>query len=127
MLVSNVSKPTLDEPQKGLAVQLITQGKYTEKDIIYIRLAQDLSEGFAFTKDSFCVYGNPENSIIYYDSITDVEKTYIVPTSRFINSLKISYENDKVCNLCFKGENVYSVYISTYLYNYLNAVKNMIK
>lgn len=125
MIVSR--KPTLEQPQKNIAIQIITQGKYTEKDIIYIRLAKDLSEGFAFTKDSFCVYGNPENSIIYYDSITDIKKNnFSDPSLPFLESLEISYRNDKVCKLFFE-KNVYDVFISAYLYNYLNAVKNMIK
>lgn len=114
---------TLDKSQQSIALQVITQGKYSENDIVYIRISGDLSEGFALTKDSLCFYGKPENTIIYYDSITDLRKSYDrgedLPTS-----LEISYDNNKI--LYLHPLSTSDLFMPECLCNYLSVVKNMI-
>lgn len=118
------SKLPFDESQKSIALQLVTQGKYNENDVIFIRVKDDLSEGFALTKDSFCVYGDVGNKIIYYDSLMDIKKVYESDLD-FFTILEISYGNNEVFSLRF-WNGIYDLRISECLYNYLNTIRNMI-
>ena len=54
--------------QKKIALKIVCQDKYTEKDLIYMRISSNLTTGWAFTSDSFC-YGGPMGTelILYKD------------------------------------------------------------
>ena len=45
----------LTQEQKALALSLVCDDKYTEDDLILLRISQDMTQGWAFTKDSFCI------------------------------------------------------------------------
>lgn len=45
----------LTQEQKALALSLICDNKYTEEDLIQLRISENMTKGWAFTKDSFCI------------------------------------------------------------------------
>ena len=45
----------LTDAQKNAAISLICGTDYTEGDIVHLRISDDMSEGWAFTADSFCI------------------------------------------------------------------------
>lgn len=57
--------------KKAIILNLICKGKYTEDDLIHVRVSKDFKCGWAFTKDSFCYGGTIGNAIIRY---CDMEK-----------------------------------------------------
>ncbi len=59
----------LDETQKEIALSVVCGGEYDIDDIVYIRVTEDLSAGWAFTKDSFCATHNDGSIIIPYKFI----------------------------------------------------------
>ena len=80
--------------QKKIALKIVCQDKYTEKDLIYIRISSNLTMGWAFTKDSFC-YREPDRTVIIpYKDIKslDLDKfTICIHTSaKKDNSIKIT-------------------------------------
>ena len=60
----------LTEDQKLMALTMICGGKYTEDDLIFMQFEEDMSSGWAFTRDSFCIVaeGNIAD-IIPYESL----------------------------------------------------------
>ena len=52
--------------KKKIALRLICKNHYTEKDLVHIKVIDDLSAGYALTKDSICFGGNFGNIIIRY-------------------------------------------------------------
>lgn len=80
------SKKELTNIQKKIYLNFVCNGKYTEDDIIHIYVVDDMSAGWAFTIDSFCVagtikdyftasmlLGKGKTSLLYYKDITDIE------------------------------------------------------
>jgi len=65
--VSNYNQ--LDKAEKALVLRMVCQGKYREDQIAYLQVTEDLSSGFAFTIDSFCLGGNIRNNIVEYKKI----------------------------------------------------------
>lgn len=69
----------LTPTQKKMYLKLVCDGKYTEEDLIFIRVVEDFSSGFAFTKDAFCIGGDLLDfqtykfPIVHYDEITSIE------------------------------------------------------
>ena len=59
----------LTKIEKAVALKMVCQNKYTENQIAYIRLTEDLTSGFALTVDSFCAGGNIKNALIKYTDI----------------------------------------------------------
>ena len=59
---------SLTKIEKAVALKKFFQ-VYTEDQIAYIRLTEDLTSGFAFTVDSFCAGGNIKNALIKYTYI----------------------------------------------------------
>lgn len=55
--------------KKTIVLNLICKGKYTEDELIHVRVSKDFKCGWAFTKDSFCYGGTIGNGIIYYRDI----------------------------------------------------------
>ncbi|MBR4903171.1 MAG: hypothetical protein IKZ53_00700 [Selenomonadaceae bacterium] len=69
---------TLTPVQKKMFLKMVCDNKYTEDDLIFIRVVDDFSSGFAFTKDSFCYGGDllknfEGEGIILYREINSVE------------------------------------------------------
>lgn len=62
----------LDKNEKSLVFKMICHGKYIEEQVIYVRFTEDLSSGFAFTTDSFCVGGIIGNKLIKYVDINNL-------------------------------------------------------
>ena len=69
----------LTSVQKKMFLKKVCDGKYSEKDLIFIRAVEDFSSGFAFTKDSFCIGGNlldfqtHKFPVVPYEKIISVE------------------------------------------------------
>ncbi|MBQ7453566.1 MAG: hypothetical protein IJS69_00710 [Selenomonadaceae bacterium] len=70
----------LDKTERAMALRMVCQGKYTENQIAFMQLTKDLSSGFAFTVDSFCVGGNVkqplgvvESKILLYKDIAEAD------------------------------------------------------
>ena len=59
---------SLTKIEKAVALKKFFQ-EYTEDQIAYIRLTEDLTSGFALTVDSFCAGGNIKNALIKYTDI----------------------------------------------------------
>lgn len=72
-------KPALTRVQKKMFLKQVCGGKYSEEDLIFIRVVDDFSSGFAFTKDSFCIGGDlldfqtHKFPIVMYNEITAIE------------------------------------------------------
>lgn len=66
---------SIEKSEQTLIIQILGQGKYTEKDCIYIRVAKDMKEGFMLTNNSICFWGPLGKVIIYYDSINKITST----------------------------------------------------
>ena len=69
---------TLTPVQKKMFLKTVCDNKYDEGDLIFIRVVEDFSSGFAFTKDSFCYGGDllkkfKGKGIILYSEIHSVE------------------------------------------------------
>lgn len=60
----------LSDNKKKLALKMICQNQYTGNDLIYARVAHDLSAGWAFTLDSFCYGGGLGKGIVHYKDIS---------------------------------------------------------
>ena len=77
----DTEKKTLTPAQKKMFLKMVCDGKYTEDDLIFIRVVDDFSSGFAFTKDSFCIgddlfdYQSTSHKFrtVFYKEITDIE------------------------------------------------------
>ena len=66
-IISSYDK--LDKVEKSLALRMICQGRYTENQIVYLRVTDNLDAGFALTIDSFCTGGAIGTNIINYSDI----------------------------------------------------------
>ncbi len=58
----------LTKIEKSVALKMVCH-QYTEDQIAYIRLTEDLTSGFALTVDSFCAGGKIQNALIRYTDI----------------------------------------------------------
>ena len=82
MFFSYLTLPTtprdiINNLKKKQALHLICKGNYEEKDLVRIVVTENISVGWAFTKDSFCLGGKWSivyngNLIIPYEKIVDV-------------------------------------------------------
>lgn len=69
-VVSSYDK--LSAAEKSIAVDMCCHGKYTESQVVFLYITEDISDGFAFTTDSFCTGGASGGNIFKYNEITDV-------------------------------------------------------
>lgn len=53
----------LSPMQKNMYIKKVCDGKYSEKDLIFIRVIDDFSSGLAFTRDAFCYGGDFRNHL----------------------------------------------------------------
>lgn len=87
----------LSSSKKKLALRLICQGAYQEKDLIHIRVADDLSAGFALTRDSICFGGNFGNIIVPYQEI-DASTAPISVSQKFTGAFSFDEEYTYILN-----------------------------
>lgn len=62
----------LTPEQKETALTLICVDEYTEDELIHLRISRDMTRGWAFTRDSFCVVDEDFSAIFPYESLADV-------------------------------------------------------
>ncbi len=60
---SGTAVSNLTDAQKNAAISLICGTDYTEGDIVHLRISDDMSEGWAFTADSFCIVAKASRGI----------------------------------------------------------------
>lgn len=66
------STSDLTEDQRNIALSLICGGEYTEDDLVHLRISDRMNEGWAFTRDSFCVLMKDGTfAIIPYQSLDE--------------------------------------------------------
>ena len=123
----DVEKKILTPTQKKMFLKMVCEGKYTEDDLIFIRVVDDFSSGFAFTKDSFCIggelfdyQGSSKFRTAFYKEIIDIEfggyssdwAEKKVPTLRikFKNETSSYYGAYNSDNIFFNVDNVQSKY-----------------
>jgi len=63
----------LDDLEKSVALKMVCKGKYSENQIAYMEIFEDLSDGLALTIDSLCIGGNIGNKIFKYADIVNVD------------------------------------------------------
>lgn len=68
---SSEATDNLTELQKETALALLCGGQYTEDDLIHLRVSNDMSYGWAFTRDSFCIVAENHGEIIPYESLSN--------------------------------------------------------
>lgn len=71
------SRGIINNLKKKQALRLVCKGNYEEKDLVRIVVTENISVGWAFTKDSFCLGGKWSivyrgNLIVPYEKIVDV-------------------------------------------------------
>ncbi len=121
----------LDSQQKELALKNICQGKYEEKDLVYIRTDYELSSGWAFTKDSFCYGGNLGRGIIPYEDMVDVSFKCLSFRDAYLTiSCKDGsvhrWDNTKEGYKLISGLGIYEMYGGIdRIASYLNIVSNL--
>ena len=59
----------LNKDEKSFALRLVCQDKYSEEQIAYLRLTEDLSAGFALTENDFCFGDRFGSKIRHYKEI----------------------------------------------------------
>ena len=73
---NSCSYTELTGEKKDTALLMLCKGRYTEDEIIHLRVSDDLSRGWAFTRDSFCLVdpnagaGGAISAIIPYEQLS---------------------------------------------------------
>ena len=62
----------LNKAEKAIAIDMCCHGNYKESEIVFMMFRDDISDGFAFTIDSFCTGGASEGHIFKYNEIKEV-------------------------------------------------------
>ena len=115
--VQNYDK--LSDNEKAIALKMVFQGKYSENQIVYLRLTEDLTSGFAFTIDSVCFGGLIGNYIFKYKKISKIDN---YDENFYLNNLKLNKYDGNITKLFgYKYDNVYYDKIK----DFLNVVKNL--
>ena len=76
LLVKVSTFDQLDKTEKSVALRMVCQGKYSEQQIAFMQLTDDLSSGFTLKIDSFCTGGVVGANIIPYKQIKNVGYGY---------------------------------------------------
>lgn len=63
----------LTDEQKSMAMTLICGGKYTEDELLQMRFSSDMTFGWAFTNDSFCILRDGTLDIIPYEAVKELK------------------------------------------------------
>ncbi len=115
-VVSSYDK--LSAAEKIIAVDMCCHGKYKESQVVFMFIRDDISDGFAFTKDAFCTGGASGGHIFKYNEIGFVND----------NDLKIwSKKNNLLCDFYGKGVGIFSTFhgsINQKVKKFLDVVKN---
>lgn len=119
----------LDKTEKSLALKMLCKGKYTEDQIVYMQLTEDLASGFALTIDSFCFGGIVGDGILKYK---DIEIAYPANNENNPNVTGIYINNDRyfVSSKYYVPESVKQLFgenqeIFHNLAKFLNIAKNL--
>ena len=102
---------SLEDEKKLAVLNLVCQGKYSEEQIAYLRLTEDLSAGFALTEDSVCFFHNQKCKNRFYEEIPTDNSADIA----FLFSVNGDYK--LFDELCYSDWKV--------IKNFLDVVKNM--
>lgn len=72
-----VTSTKFTQEQKALALSLICDDKYAEEDLLQLRISENMTTGWAFTKDSFCIrdFEHDDAIITAYESAL-LDNTY---------------------------------------------------
>ncbi len=101
------SKKELTNVQKKIYLNFVCNGKYTEDDIIHIYVVDDMSAGWAFTIDSFCVAGTIKD---YFTSsmllLLDKGKTNLLYYKDIID-IKIDHSSAEMTNILYINNSDY--------------------
>ena len=125
-------EPTLNK--KNIILKILCNGKYYPDDIIYLRITNDFSAGWAFTKDSFCIGGSIGNEIIPYESIKDIN----IDTYSREPKFEIMCKNNKKITISTAGSTDFDFKLSiqhlignnnigNYMKQYLDTVNKLIQ
>ncbi len=115
--------------RKNIILKALFNDKYVSDEIIYLRAKKDLSAGWAFTKDSFCIGGSIGNEIIPYENIHSVtaetysREPWIDIVCKNNKTIKISSKGDydsRLILLDLIGD------MGKYIKNYLETVSKII-
>ena len=79
----------LTDVQKETVLSLVCGGQYAEEDLVHLRIAEDMTRGWAFTADSFCAVSTDDPLIIIpYESPMRVR---IGDNGYYVNNLRFDY------------------------------------
>lgn len=98
----------LTEGKKKIALRLICKNKYNESDLVHLKITDDMSAGWALTKDSVCFGGRFGNLIVKYKDI-DAEDSDFKPIS-LDKDFKSTFSFDEIytytfnCSVCDEYE-----------------------
>lgn len=81
---------TLSDEQKNTALMMVCNNKYTEDDLIHLRISEDFSQGWAFTLDSFCILTRDIAEIIPYEHLSIQPDEYF-NASLVVNETHLSH------------------------------------
>ena len=119
LLVTVSSFDQLNKAEKSMVLRMVCQGKYTEQQIAFMQITEDLSSGFAMTIDSFCTGGNVGANIIPYKSIQQIWGDY------WNLSIQLKESNRWDSNIEFgffaTGGNTYNVNACEKLFNAIES------
>ena len=126
------NEPTLNK--KNIMLKILCNGKYSPDDIVYLRITQNLSAGWAFTKESFCIGGSIGNEIIPYENIRTINTDTYSREPKFeilcTNGKKIAIQCTNSTDFDFKGT-IHSLIsvdnIGIYMKQYLETVCKLIQ
>ena len=74
---------TLNDAKKKVALRLICKNRYKEEELVHIKVSDDLSRGWALTKDSVCFGGKFGNLIVKYEDIDTNDGEPLFSESKF--------------------------------------------
>ena len=101
--------------KKSSALTIVCKDKYVESQIVYMQLYNDLSAGFAFTIDSFCINYAGRKYIINYNDIVGV--------TVFSNDIVYIYLKGGFCD--FKYGSIFSDNKFEKMKQFFEAVKKL--
>lgn len=87
----NLEQKLTDE-QKNMAMTYICGGKYTENELLQMRFTSDMTFGWAFTNDSFCIGRNGTISVVPYEAVKDFKSdgtTLVLVDNKEVNIPKM--------------------------------------
>lgn len=105
----NVTTKNFTQDQKALALSLICDDKYTEEDLIQLRISENMTIGWAFTKDSFCIRDSEHDDVIitaYESALLDNSHYFKWPSeemNNYISYMSMLAQNNETTEYCIKN------------------------